>query len=62
MVGRIGLGVKCSKSVMGVHFTDNPGVTPAVMALLQMKFKANPQKQPAVKITNAFVEEGCNLD
>lgn len=28
MIARIGLGVKCSKSMMGVHFSDNPGVTP----------------------------------
>ncbi len=48
MIGRIGLGVKCSKSMMGVHFSDNPGVTPALLALLQVKFKAKIQEKPKV--------------
>ena len=34
MIARIGLGVKCSNSLMAVHFCDNPGVTPAVKAFL----------------------------
>jgi hypothetical protein len=52
MIGRIGLGVKCSKSLMGVHFCDNPGVTPAVKAFLQVKFKAGLPKEQNTKITN----------
>jgi len=39
MIGRIGLGVKCSKSMMGIHFSDNPEITPA-MAFLHVKLRA----------------------
>lgn len=42
MLARIGLGVKCSQSLMSVHFSDNPGVTAALKAYLQVKLKAVP--------------------
>jgi hypothetical protein len=34
MVCRIGLGAKCSSSLMSIHFSNNPGVTAAVKAFL----------------------------
>ncbi len=40
IIGRIGVGVKCSKSMMSVHLSDNPGVTAAVKAFLQLKLHA----------------------
>ncbi len=61
MVGRIGLGVKCSQSMMAVHFTDNPGVTPSIRAFLQVKFKAKVPPEPTQSISNAFIEEEAGL-
>jgi len=56
IIGRIGVGVKCSKSMMSVHFSDNPGVTPAVKAFLQLKLHAAlPKKQ--LDITTSIIEE-----
>ena len=40
MVARIALGVKCSKSIMGLHLSGNPGVTPDVKSFLIYKMKA----------------------
>jgi hypothetical protein len=56
MLGRIGLGIKCSKTVMGVHFSENPGVTPALKAFLQLKMKAVPPHKPHDTINNLFIE------
>jgi hypothetical protein len=55
MVGRIGLGVKCSQSMMGVHLSDNPGVTPAVKAFLQVKFRAAVPEEESNILSNAFI-------
>jgi hypothetical protein len=51
MIARICLGAKCSKTLMGIHFSGNPGVTPAVKDFLTYKMKARkPQNQS--EITN----------
>ena len=39
MISRIALGVKCSKAMVGIHFTDNPGVSLAVKTYLNVKMK-----------------------
>ena len=41
MLGRIGMGAKCSSSLMSVHFSSNPGVTSALKAFLQVKMRAD---------------------
>jgi hypothetical protein len=61
MIGRIGLGVKCSKTVMAVHFSENPGVTPALKAFLQLKMKAVPPAKNHNTINNVFIEQESNL-
>ena len=61
MIGRIGLGVKCSTSLMSVHFSNNPGVTPAVKAFLQVKLKATTPEEDTSGINNGLIEEGANL-
>ena len=56
MIARIGLGAKCSKTLMGCHFTGNPGVTAAVKSFLLYKLKAHdPSKEKASVITNEFI-------
>ena len=62
MIGRIGSGVKCSASLMSVHFSDNPGVTIAVKSYLQVRLSAMPPKPPEADITNQWIEEGSNLE
>jgi hypothetical protein len=59
MLGRIGLGIKCSKTVMGVHFSENPGVTPSLKAFLQLKMKALQPQKPHDTINNLFIEQDC---
>jgi hypothetical protein len=39
MIARIALGAKCSKAMVGIHFTDNPGVSVAVKTYLNIKMK-----------------------
>jgi hypothetical protein len=41
MLTRIALGVKCSKAMLGIHFSDNPGVTLAVKLYLNNRMKCN---------------------
>jgi hypothetical protein len=58
MIGRIGLGVKCSKSLLSVHFSDNPGVTGEVRSFLRYKFKAHLQEENTSGVTTAFIDQG----
>jgi hypothetical protein len=60
MIGRIGLGAKCSKSLMAIHFCDNPGVTAAIKAFLQVKLRAVRQPEPRTDISN-YIIEGVEL-
>jgi hypothetical protein len=60
MVARIGLGVKCSGSMMSVHLSNNPGVTAPVKAFLQVKFKAAPP-EPETVISNEIIQQDSNL-
>jgi hypothetical protein len=39
MIARIALGAKCSKAMVGIHFTDNPGVSLALKTYLNIKMK-----------------------
>lgn len=62
MIARICLGVKCSKTMMGAHFTGNPGVTPAVKSYLMFILKAFDQaKEKPSEINSHFIEENQNL-
>lgn len=56
MLGRIGLGIKCSKTIMAVHFSENPGVTPALKAFLQLKMKAVPSQKQNPHMNNLIIE------
>ena len=62
MIGRIGSGVKCSASLMSVHFSDNPGVSIAVKSYLQVRLSAMPPEPPETDITNQWIESGSTLE
>jgi hypothetical protein len=61
MIGRIGMGAKCSSSLMGIHFTDNPGVNAAVKAFLQVKMRAATYPERKINISNKSVEKDSKL-
>jgi hypothetical protein len=61
MMARIGVGIKCSSSLMAVHLSNNPGVTSAVKAFLQVKLKAAPPPPSETKISNHFMETDSKL-
>ena len=51
MLSRIALGAKNSFSLMAIHFSNNPGVTPAVKAYLQVKLRASYMKDSQTRFT-----------
>jgi hypothetical protein len=62
MIARICLGVKCSKTIMGAHFTGNPGVTPAVKSYLMFILKAYDQaSEKKSEISTHVIEGNQNL-
>jgi hypothetical protein len=53
MVTRIALGIKCSKAVLGVHFSDNPGVTLPVKLYLNKRMKCNMFEEDVRSLNNS---------
>ena len=64
MIARICLGVKCSTSLVGAHFTDNPGVTQVLKDYLKNRMKCLVPVLPeeALNLTRKQILDQNDLD